>query len=90
MIGKARSTGAAPSTSSPSASIAYTAARFDEEALDNPKLGHGFFTYAVVEGLQGQGRACGKEAGLDQGSRRLRGHARRGAGEGHVSFTPNE
>jgi len=35
--------------------IAYTAARFDQEALEDPKLGHGLFTYAVVEGLQGKG-----------------------------------
>jgi hypothetical protein len=35
--------------------IAYTAARFDQEALEDPKLGHGLFTYAVVEGLSGKG-----------------------------------
>jgi len=34
--------------------IAYTAARFDQEALEDPGLGHGLFTYAVVEGLDGK------------------------------------
>jgi WD40 repeat protein len=33
--------------------IAYTAARFDQEALEDASLGHGLFTYAVVEGLEG-------------------------------------
>ena len=33
--------------------IAYTAARFDQEAMEDPKLGHGLFTYAVAEGLDG-------------------------------------
>lgn len=35
--------------------IAYTAARFDQEALEDASLGHGLFTYAVVEGLEGKG-----------------------------------
>jgi WD40 repeat protein len=35
--------------------IAYTAARFDQTALEDPKLGHGLFTYAMVEGLAGKG-----------------------------------
>jgi hypothetical protein len=35
--------------------IAYTAARFDQEALEDQNLGHGLFTYAVVEGLGGKG-----------------------------------
>jgi uncharacterized caspase-like protein len=35
--------------------IAYTASRFDQEALEDSALGHGLFTYAVVEGLQGKG-----------------------------------
>jgi uncharacterized caspase-like protein len=35
--------------------IAYTAARFDQEALEDPALGHGLFTYAIVEGLDGKG-----------------------------------
>ena len=35
--------------------IAYTAARFDQLSLEDPKLGHGLFTYAVVEGLEGKG-----------------------------------
>jgi Caspase domain/WD domain, G-beta repeat len=33
--------------------IAYTAARFDQLALEDAKLGHGIFTYAVVEALDG-------------------------------------
>jgi hypothetical protein len=37
--------------------IAYTAARFDQEAIEDPKLGHGLFTYAVVEALTGAGAA---------------------------------
>jgi uncharacterized caspase-like protein len=35
--------------------IAYAAARFDQQAIEDPKLGHGLFTYAVVEGLDGSG-----------------------------------
>jgi WD40 repeat protein len=35
--------------------IAYTAARFDQTAKEDDKLGHGLFTYAVVEGLEGRG-----------------------------------
>ena len=35
--------------------IAYTAARFDETAREDDNLGHGLFTYAVVEGLEGKG-----------------------------------
>jgi uncharacterized caspase-like protein len=35
--------------------IVYTAARFDQEALEDSKLGHGLFRYAVVEGLEGKG-----------------------------------
>jgi uncharacterized caspase-like protein len=35
--------------------IAYTASRFDQEALEDHTLGHGLFTYAVVEGLEGKG-----------------------------------
>jgi uncharacterized caspase-like protein len=42
--------------------IAYTAARFDQLALEDPGLGHGLFTYAVVEGLRGKG---------NQGSRQI-------------------
>ena len=34
--------------------IAFTAARFDQLALEDPALGHGLFTYAVVEGLGGK------------------------------------
>jgi hypothetical protein len=36
--------------------IAYTAARFDQEALEDKGLGHGLFTFAVVEGLDGRGK----------------------------------
>src|SRR5262249_49441072 len=35
--------------------IAYTAARFDQTALEDRELGHGLFTYAVIEGLEGKG-----------------------------------
>jgi uncharacterized caspase-like protein len=35
--------------------IAYTATRFDQEALEDGRLGHGLFTYAAVEGLEGKG-----------------------------------
>jgi hypothetical protein len=35
--------------------IAYTAARFDQTAREDDTLGHGLFTYAVVEGLEGKG-----------------------------------
>ena len=33
----------------------FTAARFDQEALEAQQLGHGLFTYAVIEGLEGRG-----------------------------------
>jgi WD40 repeat protein len=35
--------------------IAYTAARFDQLALESAQLGHGIFTYAVIEALDGEG-----------------------------------
>lgn len=35
--------------------IAYTAARFDQAALEDPSIGHGLFTYSVVEVLNGNG-----------------------------------
>ena len=35
--------------------IAYTAARFDQTSREDDTLGHGLFTYAVVEGLEGKG-----------------------------------
>ena len=41
--------------------IAYTAARFDQTALEDAKLGHGLFTYAVVEGLGGKGELGAKQ-----------------------------
>jgi WD40 repeat protein len=40
--------------------IAYTAARFDQEAIEDPRLGHGLFTYAVVEGLRGAGELAAR------------------------------
>ena len=40
--------------------IAYTAARFDQEALEDSTLGHGLFTYAVVEGLEGKHGVAGQ------------------------------
>ena len=52
--------------------IAYTAARFDQEALEDAKLGHGLFTYAVVEGLDGKGELGSQARDLDQGAGRLR------------------
>jgi uncharacterized caspase-like protein len=33
--------------------IAYSSARWDQEALERADLGHGLFTYAVVEGIDG-------------------------------------
>ena len=41
--------------------IAYTAARFDQEALEDAKLKHGLFTYAIVEGLEGKGNPATKK-----------------------------
>jgi hypothetical protein len=41
--------------------IAYSSARFDQEALESAKLGHGLFTYAVVEGLEGKGDPATKK-----------------------------
>jgi uncharacterized caspase-like protein len=40
--------------------IAYTAARFDQEALEDARLGHGLFTYAVVEGLERKGKLAAR------------------------------
>jgi hypothetical protein len=40
--------------------IAYTAARFDQEALEDARLGHGLFTYAAVEGLSREGQLGAK------------------------------
>lgn len=37
--------------------VADTAARFDRRPWDDPKLRHGLFMYAVVEGLQGKGES---------------------------------
>jgi uncharacterized caspase-like protein len=34
--------------------IVFSAARWDQEALERPDLGHGLFTYAVVEGIAGK------------------------------------
>jgi uncharacterized caspase-like protein len=34
--------------------IVYSAARWDQEALERPDLGHGLFTYALVEGIAGK------------------------------------
>ena len=34
--------------------LAYSSARWDQEALERPDLGHGLFTYAVVEGIAGK------------------------------------
>ena len=35
--------------------IAYTAARFDQTSREDDTLGHGLFTYALLEGLEGKG-----------------------------------
>ena len=35
-------------------------ARFDQQALEDYTLGHGIFTYAVVEGLDGKGAMAAK------------------------------
>jgi WD40 repeat protein len=35
--------------------IAYTATRFDQLSLEDARLGHGLFTYAVIEALDGKG-----------------------------------
>jgi uncharacterized caspase-like protein len=40
--------------------IAYTAGRFDQAAIEDDKLGHGLFTYAVIEGLEGKGGLAAK------------------------------
>jgi hypothetical protein len=40
--------------------ITYASARFDQEALEDAKLGHGLFTYAVAEGLAGKGELADK------------------------------
>ena len=41
--------------------IAYTAARFDQEAVEDARLGHGIFTYALVEGLESKGNLAPKQ-----------------------------
>jgi WD40 repeat protein len=58
--------------------VAYTAARFDQEALEDAKLGHGLFTYAVVEGLQGGGDLGAKRR---VSTRELAGYVVRRVGE---------
>jgi WD40 repeat protein len=40
--------------------ITYASARFDQEALEDAKLGHGLFTYAVAEALDGKGDLAAK------------------------------
>ncbi|MGO9473359.1 MAG: PDZ domain-containing protein [Rhodomicrobium sp.] len=39
--------------------LAYSSARWDQVAWESPKLGHGFFTEAIVEGLAGKADASG-------------------------------
>jgi hypothetical protein len=34
--------------------VAYTAARFDQVSREDDTLGHGLFTYAIIEGLDGK------------------------------------
>jgi WD40 repeat protein len=40
--------------------IAYSSARWDQEALERSDLGHGLFTYAVVEGIDGAADVANK------------------------------
>jgi WD40 repeat protein len=40
--------------------IAYTATRFDQLSLEDASLGHGLFTYAVMEALEGKGEFAAK------------------------------
>jgi hypothetical protein len=58
--------------------VAYTAARFDQEALEDARLGHGLFTYAVVEGLEGKGDVGAKRR---VSTRDLAGYVARRVGE---------
>jgi WD40 repeat protein len=58
--------------------LAYTAARFDQEALEDARLGHGLFTYALVEGLDGAG---GLGAKRRISTRELAGYVVRRVGE---------
>ena len=51
--------------------ITYASARFDQEALEDANLGHGLFTYAVAEGLDGKGELGGQARDHHQGSRRV-------------------
>jgi len=41
--------------------IVYSAARWDQEALEDGALGHGLFTYAVVEGVSGAAKNAAGE-----------------------------
>jgi uncharacterized caspase-like protein len=34
--------------------VAYTASRFEQASLEDDTLGHGLFTYALIEGLDGK------------------------------------
>jgi uncharacterized caspase-like protein len=38
--------------------VVYTAARFDQSPFEDVNLGHGLFTYALIEGLEGKGGAA--------------------------------
>ena len=40
--------------------ITYASARFDQEAIEDATLGHGLFTYALGEALQGEGEFAAK------------------------------
>jgi uncharacterized caspase-like protein len=40
--------------------IVFSAARWDQEALERADLGHGLFTYALVEGLEGKATKAGR------------------------------
>ncbi len=41
--------------------VVYSAARWDQQALEDSDLGHGLFTYAVVEGLNGAAKSAAGE-----------------------------
>ena len=59
--------------------ITYASARFDQEALEDAQLGHGLFTYAVVEGLEGKGAMTAEGDITTRGLAEIRAQARRSA-----------
>ena len=61
--------------------LAYSSARWDQEALESSALGHGLFTHALVEGLGGRGGRGQDRAGGHRAVERLFAEARAGAGQ---------